>query len=534
VVDALYFNGTIHTMDASRPAVEAIAVEGGRIVATGASRELLACVSRGTPAIDLGGRAVIPGLTDAHAHFLGYAEAAARIDLAGTRSVERILDLVSKRVKTAEPGEWIVGRGWDQNLWADRRYPGTAALDAVAPDNPVLLVRVCGHAACVNSAALRAARLTKDSPDPAAGRILRDAGGEPTGILLEDAVELVSGLVPSPTREERKRLLVAAAGRCLAAGLVGLHEMGVSAETVSLYREMYAEGELPFRITGYVSSDDPGCDGLLADGPLRGFADDRFSVIGAKFYADGSLGARSAALLSPYADDPGNAGILTATPDELFRRMLPWRERGFETAVHAIGDAAVRAVLDVYERLGAACPMPGARPRVEHAQIVAADDVARFAKLGVIPSMQFIHCTSDMSWVEDRLGAARLAEAYAWRSLAAAGSRIAGGSDFPVESIDPFLGIHAAVTRRNAAGEPPGGWRAEEQLTVDEAVGAYTIDAAYAAGAEDMAGSLAPGKLADFIVLSDDIFSVNPDSIPRIMVLATILGGEVVHRSGEF
>jgi predicted amidohydrolase YtcJ len=178
--------------------------------------------------------------------------------------------------------------------------------------------------------------------------------------------------------------------------------------------------------------------------------------------------------------------------------------------------------------------MPGARPRVEHAQIVAADDVARFAKLGVIPSMQFIHCTSDMSWVEDRLGAARLAEAYAWRSLAAAGSRIAGGSDFPVESIDPFLGIHAAVTRRNAAGEPPGGWRAEEQLTVDEAVGAYTIDAAYAAGAEDMAGSLAPGKLADFIVLSDDIFSVNPDSIPRIMVLATILGGEVVHRSGEF
>jgi predicted amidohydrolase YtcJ len=534
VVDALYFNGTIHTMDESRPVAEAIAVEGGRIAAIGSSRELLARVPPGTPGIDLGGRSAIPGLTDAHAHLLCYAEAAAGIDLAGTRSLEQILDLVSKGARTAGTGEWILGRGWDQNLWADTRYPDKAALDRAAPSNPVLLVRVCGHAAYVNSAALRAAGFTNDSPDPAGDTILRDAGGEPTGILLERAVEHVAGLVPPPTKEERKRLLVAAAGRCLAAGLVGVHEMGVSAETVSLYREMYADGELPFRITAYLSNDDPGVDRMLAEGPIRGFADDRFSVIGAKFYADGSLGARSAALLSPYADDPGNTGILIATPDRLYRRMLPWRERGFETAVHAIGDAAVREVLDVYERLGAACPMPAARPRVEHAQIVAAEDVARFAKLGVIPSMQFIHCTSDMAWVEDRLGAGRLAEAYAWRSLAAAGSRIPGGSDFPVESIDPLLGIHAAVTRRNAAGEPPGGWRAEERLTVREAVGAYTIDAAYAAGAEDVAGSLAPGKLADFIVLSDDIFSVNPDSIPRIRVLATVLGGEIVHRSGEF
>jgi hypothetical protein len=214
--------------------------------------------------------------------------------------------------------------------------------------------------------------------------------------------------------------------------------------------------------------------------------------------------------------------------------MLPWRERGFQTAVHAIGDAAVREVLDVCERLAAARPAPDARPRVEHAQIVAAEDIPRFARIGVIPSMQFVHCTSDMPWVEERIGAARSAGAYAWRSLAAAGCRIPGGSDFPVESIDPMLGIHAAVTRQDLEGRPPGGWRGEQRLAIEEAVAAFTIDAAYAAHAEAFAGSLAPGKLADFIVLSDDIFASDRDRIPAIRVLATVLGGEIVHRADAF
>ena len=533
-VEAVYFNGKVHTMDAARPVVEAISVGGGRIIETGSSRELLARLQPGARTIDLGGRAVIPGLTDAHAHFMGYAEAATWIDLAGTRSLERILGMVSERAKIAGRGAWILGRGWDQNLWPDTRYPGKAALDSVAPDNPVLLVRVCGHAAFVNSAALRIAGITKDSPDPPGGRILRDANGEPSGILLDDAKELVSWHVPALTNEEKKRLLIAAAKRCLAAGLVGVHEMGISAETVSLYRELYSAGELPFRITGYLSSDDPGVERLRAEGPFRGFAGDRFSVVGAKFYADGSLGARSAALQAPYSDDPANRGILMKTPDDMYREILRWRERGFQTAVHAIGDDAVRRALDVYERLGAGHPAPGARPRVEHAQVVAADDIGRFAKLGVIPSMQFIHCTSDMSWVEDRLGVKRAAGAYAWRSLIAAGSRIPGGSDFPVESINPFLGIHAAVTRQDIAGRPAGGWRGGQRLTVEEAVSAFTINAAWAAHAEDVAGSLAPGKLADFVVLSDDVFSLNPDKIPLIRVLATVLGGEIVYRSDAF
>jgi predicted amidohydrolase YtcJ len=534
MVQAVYFNGKIHTMDATRPVVEAIAVGGGRVVETGSSRELLARLAPGTRTIDLRGRAVMPGLTDAHAHFLGFAKLATRLDLVGTASLDEILEKVSAKLASVRKGDWILGRGWDQNDWPETRYPERAALDRIAPDNPVYLVRVCGHAAYVNSAALRVAGISRSTPDPAGGKILRDAGGEPTGILLDNAVTLVSKSIPPLARDEKKRLMVAAARKCLAAGLVGVHEMGIDAEDISVYEELSAAGELPFRITGYLSSDDTAIAPYLEAGPRAGRGDELFRIVGAKFYADGSLGARSAALIDDYADDPGNRGILMQTPDSLYRLMLPWREKGFQTAVHAIGDAAVREVLDVYERLGAAHPAADARPRIEHAQVVATDDVARFAKLGVVPSMQFIHCTSDMPWVEERLGAGRAAGAYAWRSLAAAGSRIPGGSDFPVESIDPFLGIYAAVTRQDLAGEPPGGWRGEQRLTIEEAVGAFTRDAAYAAHAEEVAGSLAPGKLADFVVLSDDIFSMNPGAIPSIRVLATVLGGEIVYRSAAF
>ena len=533
-VEAVYFNGRIHTMDASRSVVEALSVGGGRIIGMGSSRELLARLAPGARSIDLGGRSVIPGLTDAHAHFLGFAKLATRLDLVGTASLDEVLGKVSAKLSTTRKGEWILGRGLDQNDWPEARYPERSALDRIAADNPVYLVRVCGHAAYVNSAALRSAGISRSTPDPAGGKILRDASGEPTGILLDNAVDLVSKSIPPLARGEKKRLMVAAAQECLAAGLVGVHEMGIDAEDISVYEELYAAGELPFRITGYLSSDDTMIAPFLDAGPRAGRGDELFRIVGAKFYADGSLGARSAALLADYTDDPGNRGIFIQSPDSLYRMILPWREKGFQIAVHAIGDAAVREVLDVYERIGAAYPAPGARPRVEHAQVVSPDDIARFAKLRVIPSMQFIHCTSDMSWVGERLGAERIAGAYAWRSLLAAGSRIPGGSDFPVESTNPFLGIHAAVTRQNLAGQPAGGWRGEQRLMVDEAVGAYTIDAAYAARAEDIAGSLAPGKLADFIVLSDDVFSVNPDSIPKIRVLATVLGGVIVYRSDAF
>jgi len=521
-------------MDPAHPVVEALAAGKGRIVAIGTSEELLRGLSPKTVQVNLRGRTVIPGLTDAHAHFGGYAEESAWIDLTATSSLADILVLVSAKVSSGGEGAWILGRGWDQNDWPEAQYPDKAALDAIAPRTPVLLVRVCGHAAYVNSAALRIAGVTRDTADPPGGKILRGADGEPNGILIDDAKDLVSSRIPQLTREQRKRLLTAASERCLAAGLVGVHEMGISAADDTLYRELYAEGLLPFRITAYLSEGDPALGRYLDAGPLRGAAGDRYSIVGVKFYADGSLGARSAALLEPYTDDPGNRGILMKTSGELADGIRRCHESGFQCAVHAIGDAAVRQALDAYEQVLGGRPSNDARHRIEHVQVVSPRDFSRFAPLGIIPSMQFTHCTSDMPWAEARLGAERLRGAYAWRTLMETGCAIPGGSDFPVESINPFLGIYAAVTRRDTEGRPEGGRRDDQCLTVEEAVRAFTVNAAYAAHGEKSAGALAPGMLADFIILSDDLFSVEPEAIPRIHVLATILGGRIVHGAGAF
>ena len=530
-METVYYNAVIHTMDERFPIVEALAVAGGRIVAAGSSREMLAGLPPSVERIDLGGRAVVPGLVDAHAHFLGYAEKAAWIDLGGTASPRDVLERVAA-ARAEGSGGWILGRGWDQNDWPDPSYPGRSDLDAAAGDRPAYLVRVCGHAAWVSSAALRIAGIDRGTADPPGGRILRGPDGEPSGILLDNAMDLVRAAIPPLDAGERKRLLREAAARCLAAGLVGAHEMGISAETVRLYRELYAEGALPFRVTAYLEGGGASIRPLLEEGPRTD--GDFFSIVGVKFYADGSLGARSAALLEDYADDPGNRGILMQTPDSLFDAILRCQEKGFQAAVHAIGDAAVREALDVYERLLAEHPAPDRRHRIEHAQIVDPADIPRFARLGVVPSMQFVHCVSDLPWVGARIGPARERGAYAWRSLMDAGSRIPGGSDFPVESIDPRLGIHAAIARTSTAGEPAGGWHPEERLTVAEAVRAFTVEAAWVAHREAIAGSLSPGKLADFVVLSEDPFAVEASAVPRTRVLATVLGGSFAFRAGAF
>jgi predicted amidohydrolase YtcJ len=533
-VETVFFNGAIHTLDAAKPFVEAISTAGGRILETGSSAEILTRLAPGVRKVDLRGRTVIPALTDAHAHFMGYAMNSTKLDLTVTSSLDGILEMVSGKLVSAQPGSWILGRGWDQNDWPDARYPEKAALDRIAPDNPVYLVRICGHAAFVNSAALRLAGITRDTADPPGGRILKDAGGEPSGVLLDEAMQLVDRVIPSRTRAEKKELLAAAARNCLAAGLVGVHEMGMTAEAVSVYREIYEAGEFPFRITGYLLPDDPGNALFLDTGPLEGEGDGLFRIIGAKFFADGSLGARSAALLADYSDDPLNRGILMKSPEELYGEIRPWREKGFQIAVHAIGDAAVREVLDVYERLGAAGLSVDARNRVEHAQVISPRDLPRFAALGAIASMQFKHCTSDMPWAQARLGPERIVGAYAWRSLMDAGVRLPGGSDFPVEPINPFLGIYAAVTRQDASGNPDGGWQGAQRLTVEEAVRAFTVEAAYAGRMETVTGSLSPGKLADFVVISADVLSMPPVEIPRTRVLATVLGGKIVYSSKDF
>jgi len=533
-VETIFYNGTIHTMDARTPLASAIAIGGGAVVAIGSAEELLAEAGPGVRTVDLCGRAVLPGLVDAHCHFLGYAESRAWIDLRCASSLAAVLERVASRISSEKGSAWVLGRGWDQNDWPEARYPEKSSLDSIAPDRPVYLCRVCGHAAFVNSRALALAGITRETPDPPGGKILRDSRGEPTGILLDEAKEMLAKCIPPPGAAEKRRLLVEAARECLSVGLVGVHEMGISLETAALYEDVLTTGSVPLRIVAYYSGDDPRFEEMLARGPARGLSGDHLSIVGCKFYADGSLGARSASLLDDYSDDPGNRGIVVTDGQRLAELVRRCQAAGFQAATHAIGDRAVREVLDAYELALAGGGSRDVRHRVEHAQVVAPEDIPRFSALGVIPSMQFTHCTSDMAWVDSRLGAERSRGAYAWRSLAAAGSRIPGGSDFPVESTNPFLGIYAAVTRSDLDGNPPGGWHPGERLTVREAVEAFTVNAAYAAHEEETAGSLSPGKRADFIVCSDDVFTVDPAAIPRIRVLATVIGGEIVYRTAGF
>ncbi len=530
-VDSIFFNGKIYTMDEKRPSVEAIAVRGGRIVAAGDTGELIGLCDEDTGRYDLQGMTVIPGMVDAHAHFSGYSLGRASLDLKGTSSFEEVVSMVAELTGEAADGEWVKGRGWDQNDWKIPEYPEKEVLDRVSRDNPVFLVRVCGHAALANSAALALAGIDRDTPDPQGGLIMRGSDGDPTGILIDEAIELVREKIPSPSRDEKKRLFADAARSCLAAGLTGIHEMGVTEETASIYREMYSEGALPIRLTVYYLHNEANIEEMLRAGRMLGHADHHFEVAGVKFFIDGSLGARSAALLEDYSDDPGNRGILVIEAGELLKQVSNCHRSGFPVAIHAIGDRGNRLVLDVLEEAGKADGADDMRDRIEHAQVLSPEDIPRFREIGVIPSMQFTHCTSDMPWVEQRLGKDRAKGAYAWRSLISAGCRIPGGSDFPVESIDPLLGIYAAVTRMDLEGNPSGGWNGSERLNVEEAVRAFTTDAAWAAHQENDRGSLEEGKLADFVVLSGDIMNIPPEKIPGLDIIATVVGGIIVYSS---
>ncbi len=529
--ETVFYNCRVYTMNEDQPTAEAVTIQDNSILFVGTSEEALAAAGPGAVKFDLNGLTVIPGLVDAHAHFIGYSASRAALDLNGTVSIGQIRDRLAARAAETHRGRWITGRGWDQNDWEKKDFPRRSDIDPVSPENPVLLTRVCGHAAIANSMALEAAGIGRGTPDPDGGKIERDASGEPTGILLDEAISLVRDVVPAHTREMKKSLMVSAAHACLAAGLTGTHEMGIGSETVGIYRELYEAGELPFRITAYYDGDADDLDSVLTAGPGEDFADGMFSIAGVKFFGDGSLGARSAAMLEDYSDDPGNRGIVVTDPEVLYKKVLACHRAGFQVATHAIGDRANRAVLDIYEKVLEEEPGSGLRHRIEHAQILSPEDIGRFASLGVIPSMQFTHCTSDMPWAGDRVGDSRLEGAYAWRSLMNAGSRIPGGSDYPVESIDPLLGIYAAVTRQDLSGSPAGGWMPDQRLAIEEAVRAFTIDAAWAAGQEKERGSIEKGKLADLTILGADIMEIEPGEIPGTEIIATILAGRIEYRA---
>jgi predicted amidohydrolase YtcJ len=532
----LLTNGRIYTLDAGNRIVDTLVVRAGRVVFAGQRADVNPPV--GEPAIDLGGRAVLPGLVDAHGHLMYLARLRLALDVAGLPSETASAERVAARATLARPGEWISGRGWDQNLWPGAAFPTRASLDRAAPGHPVALVRVDGHAIWASSLALRIAGIDRHAADPPGGWLVRDATGEPTGVLIDTAQELVRRIEPRPSPAQFEDAVRAAVAGCLAVGLTGVHEMGADLDAVAAYRRLAAAGAFPFRNhVALRGADDSAWQAALDEGPRRD-AEERIGVAAVKLMADGALGSRGAALHAPYCDDPGNTGLLLLPPDELEARARAAAERGFQVCVHAIGDRANTLVLDTLEAVmrgrpsatgGRLAAVPGVDPRhrVEHAQILAERDIPRFRALGVLPSMQPTHCTADMPWAPGRLGPERLPGAYAWRSLLATGTIIAGGSDFPVELPNPFHGIHAAVTRRPRTGADPG-WQPEQRMTRAEAVRAFTLWNAHAANQETALGTLEPGKWADLVVCSADVFACPEAEIPDIEPVLTLVAGEIV------
>jgi predicted amidohydrolase YtcJ len=533
-VDLLIVNARVYTADDARPLAEAFAVRDGRLAFVGSTREARALAGPATRVVDLAGRTVIPGMVDAHAHFPGLAQTLRTVDLMGVPSYDELIARVKARAATLPPGTWVEGRGWDQNLWADGRFPTHEALSAAVPDHPVFLTRVDGHAVLVNAAAMKAAGLTRATRDPAGGRILRGPAGDPTGVLIDRAEEIVARVVPAPTREEVRAALREAQRVMHRWGLTGVHDAGAGRATIELYEDMARLGELDLRLYAMIADDSAAIAHFLAMGPRAALHGGRLWVRSIKLYSDGALGSRGAALLEPYSDDAGNSGLLVSPPahiQEVAERALA---RGFQVNTHAIGDRGNRLVLDAYERALDRHPRADHRFRIEHAQILHYSDIPRFAQLGVIPSMQASHQTSDMYWAGKRLGPERLLGAYAWRSLLNSGVIIPNGSDFPVEYVNPLLSFHAAIARQDANDYPVGGWYPDQRMTREEALRSMTLWPAYSAFQEAELGSLSVGKHADFVVLDQDIMRVAPELVLRTEVLGTWVGGrEVYARDGE-
>lgn len=530
--EAIYFNARFRTLDPAKPMAQAVAVERGRIVAVGGDDEVRALAGPDTRLVDLGGGHGLPGLIDAHGHVASLGLfGLGRIDLSGARSFDEVVATVAARVKSTPKGEWIVGGRWDHESWPDRTLPTHAKLSAVSPDHPVWLTRVDGHAGLANAAAMKLAGVTRETPSPAGGEILRDAAGEPTGIFVDNAEDLIAATAPRAA--EPAAAIRRAQEMCLSVGLTGVHDMGVSPADVEVYKQLVESGELKLRIYAAIHGQ-VAMAYFAAHRPLIG---ERLTVRACKLYADGAMGSRGAWLLEPYADRPQDAdgkpytGLAVMRPEFLRQVAADAATKGYQVCTHAIGDRGNREALDAYEAglAASARARNGARFRIEHAQLLSPEDIPRFARLGVIASMQPTHCTSDMRWVNDRVGPQRARGAYAWASLLKSGARIAGGSDFPVESHNPFLGIYAAVTRQDADGKPDGGWNPQERMTREQALRAFTLDAAYAAFEEDVKGSLEVGKYADFIVLDRDVMTCAAGDIPGTTILRTVIGGEVVY-----
>ena len=534
-VDLVLANGNIYTVHDKQPKAEAIAVKGNRIVFVGSNED--AKKFHAAKVIDLRGRTLVPGLTDSHCHIFGIGEREMRLNLEGTNTLGDFLNKVKARVAQTSIGKWITGRGWIETFWKPSKFPTRQDLDKIAPDNPVFFTRADGHASVANSAALRIAKIDRNTPDPFGGQILKSSG-EPNGMLLDNAQELVSRNIPKPTEAEREEALLRGINREIGLGWCEIQNAGSDSEDIDLLRKDFEAGKIKIRFINAVYGPGKDAQNFLREGATINAFDHHFTQRTIKVIFDGALGSRGAALLKPYADAPDTSGYLTEKPEELKPMFEEALRSGIQVETHAIGDRANRLILDLYEQAFKAVP-PNARKireprwRVEHAQIVDPVDIPRFAKLGVIPSMQPSHAISDLFFALSRLGIDRLAAAYAWQSFLKSGSIICGGSDAPVERGEPMIEFYAAVARKSIRGESAEGWHPEQAVSRKQALKMFTIWPAYGVFEENDKGSIEVGKLADFTVLSQDILKIPEPEILKSRCVMTMIGGEVVFESAE-
>ncbi len=471
-----------------------------------------------------------PGLIDAHAHLSDLGASTEEIDLRGVDRLDEVVRRVKGEIAAHPDDAWITGQNWDQSLWPGGVFPTAAVLDAVAPDRPVWLIRVDGHAGWANSEAMRRAKVTRESVAPPGGKILRDAKGDPTGIFIDEARLLISRTLPRPTKADYARWILAGQALALKAGLTGVHDAGVPRLEAEAYRELDRDGRLKLRVYGLATPPHDTPLALVSHPPLTPEPGARFEMRAIKLFIDGAMGSRGGLLFEPYSDDPGNKGLLLIKPEVLEATTTEALRHGWQVATHAIGDRGNALVLDAYEAAHQA--VPGAkdpRLRIEHAQVVRKSDVPRFLALGAIASMQPSHAIDDKRWADARLGPDRVKGAYAWRWFLDAGVPLAFGSDVPVEVVNPFYGIYAALTRQDEHGRPPGGWHPDQRMSLDETLRAFTAGSAFAAFAEDRLGVLKPGMRADLTVVDRDMFQVAPRDVLKTNVVMTVIEGEVVY-----
>jgi len=529
-------NGRIHTMDPAHPLVTAVAIRGDKILAVGSDAGMKALLAPGGEWIDLRGRAVTPGLVDAHVHFQWFSLGLQQVNLDGARSLQEALQRIQTKLntehRTPKTETWLRGRGWRIDDWPEKTFPTAAQLDTVVPDRPAFLNDKSGHAAWVNSRALRLAGITNETPDPPGGQIQRDANGRATGILFEDAMELVRQHIPRPTPAQIAAAMKEAQKYCWAAGLTGIHDFDGRDSFLAL-QMLKEQGELGLRVVKNIPV--YRLEHAIGAGLRSGFGDDWLRIGGVKIFADGALGPRTAAMIEPYSDDPANTGIIVTGKEEMMEKASAAAAHGLSVTIHAIGDRANHDVLDVYELVRQAEASRGApfllRHRIEHVQLLHPGDLNRLGELKIIASMQPTHATSDMEMAEAHWGD-RTPYSYAWRTMLNSGALVVFGSDAPIEKIDPLPGIHAAVTRRRADGAPgPEGWHPEQKLTLDETIYAFTTAAALTSGQEMQQGSITPGKLADLTIYDRDIFTIPPAELLDVKITGTMVNGQFKYRS---